>query len=757
MRRTGRMRWRWSGACVVLLCAVVGRAFAAPVEAPPEGGGPPGERPKTCLVLGGGGARGAAHVGLLKVMERERVPVDCIVGTSMGAIVGGLYAVGYSAADIEGILGGIDWNDALHDRSPRAERSMRRKEEDLRLLGGVEVGIHDGSVSLPRGIIQGQRLELLLRRLLASAGSQADFDRFPIPFRAVATDIVSGERVVFASGDPALAIRASMSVPAVFAPVRVDGRLLVDGGVLDNVPIDVARDMGAERLVVSRVGSPLMREDELTTPVAINQQMAGILMQRQVKAQLATLEADDLLVQPELGTITSRDFPRALEAAAAGERPATAAVAGLRRYAVDAPAYAAFQQRHRLPPSTPLRVDAGAGGAATNPTAPFLQARMSGLAGKPFDLDAVEREIATIYGEGRYERVQWALSGQDGGGRLAIDAVDKPWGPDFLHFALRLSNDFDGESNYQLVAEYTRTGLTPTAGELKLRAGIGEVEELAAEYYQPFGAAMQQGVSAGAVYRATNVPLWLGGEASLAEFRFQQGIAGAGWHWSPSRDWEVGLAASRGREKTWLHVGDPALLKGSHRDMASVGASLAYDTLDSSLYPTRGQRLDLRYEQFVDAAGGEVEAESLRLQWDGALSAGDNNFLFGLKSSLANDGEQLLSTYGFLGGLGNLSGYPENGVFASQTVLARAIYYRRLPHGQSLLSLPVYLGGSLELGGYWYSRDQIDGGSMLAAGSLFLGVQTFMGPVFLGYGRAEDGNDALYLTFGSLLRGRNPF
>ena len=175
-------------------------------------------RPKTCLVLGGGGARGAAHIGVLKVLERERVPIDCITGTSMGAIVGGLYAAGYSADEIEAVLKHIDWKDMFQDDPPREELPVRRKDDELRFLGGIELGLRDGKVAFPRGAIQGQKLQLLLRRLLLSTLQTKHFDDLPIPFRSVATNIGNGERVVFASGDLAMAIRASMSVPAAFAP-----------------------------------------------------------------------------------------------------------------------------------------------------------------------------------------------------------------------------------------------------------------------------------------------------------------------------------------------------------------------------------------------------------------------------------------------------------------------------------------------------------------------------------------------------------
>ncbi|MGH8544672.1 MAG: patatin-like phospholipase family protein [Gammaproteobacteria bacterium] len=247
---------------VAAIPASAGEVAAADAEA----------SPRTCLVLGGGGARGAAHIGLLKVLEREHVQVDCIVGTSMGAIVGGLYAAGYKADEIEVVLTRIDWKDIFHDKPSRDTRSMRRKEDDLRWLGGIELGLHEGKIAFPRGLVQGQKLSLLLRRLLLATWETDKFDDLSIPFRAIATDIVTGEKAVFSEGDLAVAIRASMSVPGAFEPVRVDGQLLVDGGVVDNVPVDEARKLGAQRLIVSQVGTPLMGEDRLDSPVAITEE-----------------------------------------------------------------------------------------------------------------------------------------------------------------------------------------------------------------------------------------------------------------------------------------------------------------------------------------------------------------------------------------------------------------------------------------------------------------------------------------------------
>jgi NTE family protein len=712
----------------------------------------PGERPRTCLVLGGGGARGAAHIGVLKVLEREHVPIDCIVGTSMGAVVGGLYASGYTADEIEAVLDRIDWAEVLHDKPPRNERSMRRKEDDLRMLGGIEVGLSNGKIAFPQGLIQGQKLEMLLRRLLLPTWQVRDFDQLPIPFRAIATDIVSGEKVVFAQGDMALAIRASMSVPGVFAPVRYQDRLLVDGGVVDNVPIDEARALGAERLIVSRVGTPLMTEAQLDSPLAISHQMASVLMQREVLAQLATLGPQDLLITPPLGDMGSQDFNRSPQAVGIGEQAAQASVGEVRRYRVDASSYAAFQRQHRPPAYEAPIVSFVEVLQGDTRTARYLQQRMQPQVGQPLAPDKVEQQVATAYGEGRYEQVQWRLDDRDGRQGLVLAPQDKRWGPDFLHFALRLSDDFDGSSNYQLISELTRTGLSDQGAELKLRVGLGEVEEAFAEYYRPFGRSGRHALSTYAKYRATDLDLALLGGGALAEFRYSQWLGGLRWAYSPHPDWELATFLERGRERLRLDVGNPTELGNYRADMGSVGWQLRHDSIDSSAFPTRGQRLSLTRQHYLDSLGTDDSAAVTRLQWDGAWSQGSNRWLGGVRASSAHGGDDVLATYGFLGGLGNLSGYPEEAIFAPQTALARVVYYRRVAHADSLLTIPLYVGGSLEWGGFWRSRNQVDVDGMQTAGSIFVGADTFLGPVFLGYGRAQGGHDSFYLTFGSLLR-----
>jgi len=233
---------------LLILGAVMSASFASENVSDPER--ELVTRPTVGLVLSGGGARGAAHVGVIEVLDELQIPVDFIAGTSMGAIVGGLYASGMTADELAHVIETADWSALLTDRPPRAQRSFRRKSDDIGFLVDFDLGIDKSGLIFPEGFIQGQNLETALKRMALPAISIDDFDELPIPFRAVATDIVTGEAIVLDSGDLAGAMRASMSAPGIFKPVRRDGRILVDGGVSNNLPVQIVRDMGADILIV---------------------------------------------------------------------------------------------------------------------------------------------------------------------------------------------------------------------------------------------------------------------------------------------------------------------------------------------------------------------------------------------------------------------------------------------------------------------------------------------------------------------------
>ena len=638
------------------------------------------------------------------------------------------------------------------DDPPREELPMRRKDDELRFLGGIELGLRDGKVAFPRGVIQGQKLQLLLRRLLLSTLRTENFDDLPIPFRSVATDIGTGERVVFGNGDLAMAIRASMSVPAAFAPIRYQGHLLVDGGISDNVPIDIARKLGAERLIVVDVGERLAPEAELNSPFSIASQMLTAMMKRQSDAQLATLGPQDVLLAPDLGDLSSAAFDQTPQAVGVGLAAAEARVADLRRYSVGSADYAAFAARHRQREFDPPLIAFLDVLHGRSRTAGYVEQRLSDVVGRQFDAGRLDKEIGVVYGEGSYERITYDLVKHDDEFGLAVLPVDKGWGPNFLRVGLRLSDNFAGRNNYQLITEANFTGLNEHGGESRNRVQIGRVTELYSEFLQPYGARGQFYAAPQLQYEAFNFPVNAGEQIDFAEYRRSRVDGALELGWTPNQSWQLSAAVEYGRDAAHLRIGQPEFPDFSSA-FGGIVLRAVHDNLDNSGFPTRGTRVDASQEELLSQLGSTGTAHITRLRWDTALSSGANNWLIGgtLNTAVGSGSAAQIAAFNPLGGLTNLSGYTENQLFATQTALLRGVYYRRLTDAQALFSVPVYLGGSLEAGGAWDTRRQI-GSNVIAAGSVFLGVNTFFGPIFLGYGYAQGGHNAAYLTFGSLLR-----
>jgi len=733
---------------VLLAPAFAAIALPAAAEDAAPGARPP---PRIGLVLGGGGARGAAHIGVLQVLERERIPVHALAGTSMGAIVGGLYATGYRPDDIEAILAGIDWADALRDDPPRLAQPIRRKEDDLRLLLNTRIGFGDGKIQFPLGLVQGQRLLQLLRRLMLPAWDVGHFDQLAIPFRCVGTDIGRGEGVVFEQGDLALAVRASMSVPGAFAPIRVDDRLMVDGGLVDNVPADVARGMGAQRLIVVDVGAPLAEAEQLNSPFAISMQMLDMLMRRRTDEVLAGLGPQDIILRPQLGSLGSASFDRAVEGIEAGRLAAEAALPQLRELALDESAWQAHLAARptlRFDPQLVAFLEVVEGQSRS---AGFVENRLADITGEAVDPARIDDEVNAVYGSGGFETIDWRLVRRDEGIGVVVEPVDKRWGPSFLRFGLRLADDFQGRNTYQMVFETLSTGLNRAGAEWRNTLSLGEYAGVRSEWYQPTGELSEFFVQPYLDYRAYEL-LFRPGEDVLADFRLSRARVGvdAGWNLSPIERLTVGLV--RGHSNIDQRIGGVGFDVRLDGDFGAFAAGYVRDTLDSVVFPTDGSRFDSGLLAFRNGLGSEDDGEILRLSYDRAWSQGRHRWLLGARGQASYGEPDVVAGLAELGGFLNVSGYGERELLGLNSLLFRGVYYRRLGNDGALFSLPAYVGGSLEAGNVWLRREDLGLDDLRGAASVFVGVESPLGPVFLGYGRSERGIDSFYLHFGSLLR-----
>lgn len=747
-----RIRARAALACAVLLAGMAMGTDAHAADAPPVEAGEP-----DCvgLVLGGGGARGAAHIGVLKVMEREHVPVCDIAGTSMGAIVGGLYASGYTPQELETLVGTLDWADLFVDDPPRDQQPMHRKDGDFRYLLDLEIGFNNGKVVLPGGLVQGQKLLILLRRLTLSSWNVHDFDQLPIPFRAVAADIGTGEKVVFDHGELALAIRSSMSVPGAFAPLKVDGRLLVDGGMVDNVPVDVVRAMGARRLIVVNVGSPLHEESALTNPVVIMDQMISALMKEKTERQLATLGPDDLLITPELGDLTAAQFNRGAEAIRQGELAAEAALPQIRRYAVDPARYTAYRQRQRKREFDPglisfLDVAEGQSPAARR----SVENALASNVGKPLDVDALEADLGLAYGSNHFQQLDYRLVERDGKQGIEVRSMERPWSV-FGRMGFQLSDDFDGRNSYLVSAEVTATNLNRFGAEWLNIIRAGEISGLHSQFHQPLGEGSPFYLQPSLILQNEVFPLWKDGQ-QLAEYKVNERSLGVALAYTPDTRFRISANVVGGRDRGDRLIGSPVDFQRDTQPFAGVIYTATWDSLDNIDFPTRGLRVNASLETYRTWGGADIKDDVARLTVDWAHAWGRYHLLLGAYLASSIDDTHYFRTQQFMGGFLNLSGFHERAVFGNQSALLRSVVYRRTGDTSQLFSLPLFVGASLELGNAWLDRSLVDADDLIVAGSLFTGVDTPLGPMFLAYGYNERGEGSWYLTFGSLLRPREP-
>jgi NTE family protein len=731
-----------------------------PLQAPAQGS-TASERPRVGLVLSGGGARGFAHVGVLKALEAARVPVDVIVGTSMGAIIGGLYASGMTADDLEREILAVNWGDLFDRREPRQLLSQRRKEEDFELSPVLMLGFRNGEFVLPTGAVSTRSLEMLLRRYTLSTRHLASFDGLPTPFRAVATDMETGQAVVLDHGDLAAALRASMSVPAVFSPLEVDGRVLGDGGLVNNLPVDVARRMGADVVIAVNIGTPLAGRDTLGSVVGITTQMVNILTEQNVQASIATLTPRDLLLAPPLGQLTSADFGRASELVKIGNDYAKTVGEALARFSVDAPHY----QRWVASREAQAQANTGRIGAVASVTfegvnerrAERLATTLDTVEGQRLDVPRLEDDLQRLAALGDFERVDYSLVRRnDGAEDLTVHLRENTWGPNYLRVGLDLRTDFQGQGAFNLRISHNRHWLNDSGAEWRNRVQLGETVGLYSEIYQPLTLRSDRFAAAYVDANLRKVELFGTEGEALALVQRQSLRVGADIGWPMGLlgnvgDMRVGLVAAQRRvtpELLAASIPASATTSLKWREVGLRGAVIA-DQLDYANFPSSGYR-------------AQGEAVFGRRSFDGAPSSSFSSFegtatavkswgvhTFNLGARLAKTSQIPLGAIDeySLGGFQQLSGYRVGQVAGNYLVFGRLTYYRRLPWSVGV-ARAMFVGGSLEAGNAWTERRNISLGDLRAGSSLFVGADTGIGPLYLSIVSAPRGYTGLYLFLG---------
>ncbi|MEY2688001.1 MAG: hypothetical protein RL375_2199 [Pseudomonadota bacterium] len=706
--------------------------------------GEPAQRPRVGLVLGGGGARGAAHIGVLEVLHELRVPVDCVAGTSMGALMAGAWASGLSPAQLSAAMAKADWADMFQDDPDYRDLDFRHKRLSQRFLPGSESGIRDGAAVTPPGVVLGQKIKLFFNHLVAAETGEPQIEQLPLPLSIIATDIGNGDRVVYRDGSLTQAMRASMAVPGLIAPVEDRGRKLVDGGLVDNLPIREVRERcGADVVIAVDVGSPPLRPDEVTGLLSITAQMIALLTDQNVKASLTSLKSSDVYIKPVLGDITAADFVRHVDAAALGHAAANAARERLAPLGLDEAQYAAWRRSVKAGSRALPVIDEIEVAGLKRVDAALVQRHLGQRTGRTLDTEALSHDLMGIYGDGHYERVDYTVRSLEGRQVLTVMPVEKSWGPDYLRLGVQLEANLSQGSTFQLRAGYHKTWLNRLGGELLLTGELGNRAGLGIEIYQPLSAAHRWFVDAAVATEGERVDYFAYDER-IATYRArrnridltaginlrQLGQLRAGWRHARMRhELDTGLdifsLAPEGHHDGWL-------------------LDLEMDQLDRLYFPRSGWAA--RANWFGSPRGDYAR---LRAELRGVAPLGD--WVFGARTSWTGStrGGLPVAEAGRLGGFLQLTAY-SNGQFIGDDVAYAHVRAERI-----IGRLPLGLRGDMRLGaaveagrvGTPYTLQQRQG--VMPSLAIYLGGETPLGSAFVGIGRGYGGATNAYLFVGT--------
>jgi NTE family protein len=717
----------------------------------------PSAAPSVVVVLAGGGAKGFAHLAVLRQLERDRIPIARIVGTSMGAVVGGLYASGMSTDDIERMVGGLDPSKVALDQLNRLELPSRTRAYQQKYPVELEFGIKDGGVSFARGVSDGQRFLALLQALTAHVPPNVHFNDLKIPFRAVATRYRDGEMKVFDQGALHLAIRASMAAPAVFAPVEVDGETYVDGGLVANLPIEVALREGADVIVASFLGAGAGADNtaEASHALVVANRMLDILIRQNEKRNLALLRPGDVLVQPVVQDIGFADFNRATEIVQRGQqavglvqdRLAALSAASAAQPLPTATTRLSFDQREK-------RIVAIEAQGHKDVSESYIQAMLAPLLGQEFSAQQAERYMDELYTSGYFDLVSYTLEQQRGERyKLIVTVREKPYSPHFFKSTLGFSAEVDGITQFTAGFGYRRPWLTPSGLEFSLDARLGTQSELAARLYQPLSRGWS--VEAGASWDRNHLPLYRSamfrqeqGTQKLAYFNQTVQSVDAQWVYDFERKANIKLGiTSSAILRTLDTTTDLTNSQSSSTDLVKykgIKTQFQIDQLDSLSFPTRGYFLGASLGQGI--SGSRYSGGRLTAKW--AHSVGPHIVNLGL--NLAQDRVTLdcdncrSPSQLILGGFQNMGAYRMGQLTGDQLAHVQTTYMYRLTDG-GLFKQKTYVGTVLEAGDAWYKTDAM---RWRYSGTVFVAVDSKMGDIYLGAARGSGRSYNLFLQLG---------
>jgi len=713
--------------CLALVLATAGMTVPHAVLA--NGTDTGVSRPRIGLVLGGGGAKGAAHVGVLSVLDELRIPVDCIAGTSMGALVGGTFAAGSSAADLEAQVRAISWQDTIAFRGQRQDEPMRRKLTDATYSNSLEFGVDGTRLTPPTGLIPTQRIDATIDQLVARSRGITDFDDLPIPFRAVATDMLKGEMVVLSQGDLARSMRASMSVPGVFAPVKLEGRLLGDGGLTRNLPVDVVRQTCADVVIAVSVPNPPPTEEQLRSPITQAAMTLDILIGANERQQIATLGPADVLISVPVGEIGSASFDRVGDAIPLGRATALAKRSELGRYSMPEAEYLAWRASVSRPQAAPVRLAAVRLDGLDRVNPEYVRHTLRLAPGDEVTEARIAKRVNDVFALGDFETVRYTLEGDPSAPTLVVEATESLRGRNTVRFDLGLHLGTDTNSAFLVGADYLRTWVNSRGGQFRATAMVGRTDALSMSFYQPIDLAQTWFVEPGAVGQSSLQDIYIEGDAVAGyDFNAAFGYFDLGRVFGNRAELRAGLRA--GGQSVKRDIALPTLDEVDWEGYGGVAVQFTYDTRDSVALPRSGLLGRAVYFDSADWLGAAEAYRRGEAMLSYALPVGTN--VAYLRAAGGSSFATELPVYDdfLLGGPLSFPGFAIGELRGQGYWVTSAAYLHRVADISDLFGLALYAGGMATAGAMNRQFDYPGADTMYSA-ALLLGGRTPIGPLTL--------------------------
>ena len=700
-------------------------------------------RPSVGVALEGGGALGQAHVGVLKWFEEHHIPVDYIAGTSMGGLVGGLYATGKTSDQLREVLLGADWPLLLGGGTPYEDLSFRRKEDAREIPNSLQIGLKHGA-RLPPGLNTGQQVNLLIDRETLPYSTAKSFDDLPIPFRCVSTELVSGKAYVFQNGLLSDAMRATMSIPGVFAPVRQDDKIFVDGGMVDNLPTDVVRKMGADVVIAVHLQISKVSAKEIQSAFDVLGRSVALVIS---ETELRGMEEADLVVRAKVEKYSTTDYEKTDELIQIGYDAAEAKAQILKPYELDDAAWAEYlkekKSRVRTTIGTPQFIKLE--GLQEPSAEENIRRLLQPLLGKPLSIPDIEGLLDRLSGIGRYDSLTYGMIQQGDQTGLLVRVHEKSYAPPTLLPEFEVDGTQTDDVTFTLGARLTFMDIAGFRSEWRNDFRFGETYGLSSDLYRPFHPLskwfLDPFVDASQytflTYRKNN---------PRADYRIDRVYGGLNFGYGFSRFSELKIGYGVGYTNATLRLGTPDFPSYDGR-IGALQARYILDHTNDAVIPTKGYYVRSQFYYYDTYPGATQAFPSLDVltQYFQPVFHGDSIFVVGSGGSTFGY-HNIGAPQFFLGGVGRLTAYGLNELLGDQYFVGRVGYLHKVFTLPPFIGTQVYVSVFGEVGKMY--DDPFPAPKLSGDGVAGLLAETAFGPVFIGGSVGDTGHHKWFFQLG---------